>query len=481
MYDLDQHLRYYEDRGWKGDVSADLPEYVWDGATKMLHMPTTIPAWAYVGLTDRITKRLAAQGVSFAVEDHRERPEDDIPHYFVDLQLWEHQRLASTAFFEKLRWVKGCGVVVAPPRSGKTRLALDIWQKVNQPTLWVAPGSAIVAQTASVARELFGARDVAVVGDSTAEELSSALLVITTAAALLNMTPAFLRRFNFVVLDEFHHFPRNGTWAKHLFKHAPAYYRLGLTGTHGRAGPDDIALEASIGEVVYEIAPRTLLERGLLTWCYVAMIPVPGKLKSTKVSSFNRGGHGTLGIHEHEWRNATAAAAAAHLMAQGRQVIVLVGLKKQARVIADLLRGMVPVDRSADLQTVEVVTSELADAHEARVLDAFRARDRVKCLVATSVIGEGVDLPSAEGLVYARGESSWIQQLQGAYRVATAVPGKQNAVVVDFVDVHHKKLWAHSQARLATYQDNGLFGVSVLGDHTQFASWLAQIPAPGVR
>ena len=47
------------------------------------------------------------------------------------------------------------------------------------------------------------------------------------------------------------------------------------------------------------------------------------------------------------------------------------------------------------------------------------------------MIGEGVDLPSADALVWARGEKAAVSLIQGYYRVCTKYEGKRYAIVVD--------------------------------------------------
>jgi len=61
---------------------------------------------------------------------------------------------------------------------------------------------------------------------------------------------------------------------------------------------------------------------------------------------------------------------------------------------------------------------------------------------------------------------------QNAYRVCTAVEGKQQAVIVDFADRHHKRLLEHSEQRMATYYGEPTFRVSVLHDWALLPDWL---------
>ena len=111
-------------------------------------------------------------------------------------------------------------------------------------------------------------------------------------------------------------------------------------------------------------------------------------------------------------------------------------------------------------------------------MDSFETSDEVKVLIGTSILGEGVDIPTADALVYAKGEKAEVTLVQNSYRTCTAVEGKKNAIIVDFGDRHHRRLLQHSQERLKVYFDEPTFSVSVLQDPRQFPEWLGYF-APG--
>ena len=62
---------------------------------------------------------------------------------------------------------------------------------------------------------------------------------------------------------------------------------------------------------------------------------------------------------------------------------------------------------------------------------------------------------------------------QAAYRVCTAIEGKTNSIIVDFVDRHHRKLMGHSESRMAVYQKIPTFDVRPLQSPNEFVEWLS--------
>ena len=128
--------------------------------------------------------------------------------------------------------------------------------------------------------------------------------------------------------------------------------------------------------------------------------------------------------------------------------------------------------RGTRFKSVEFLSTDTDRAVQSEVIDSYLADEEVKMLIGTSVLGEGVDLPISDALVYARGEKAEVSLLQNAYRVGTAVPGKTEALLVDFADRHSAKLLRHSEERLRTYYGEETFNVTVLDDISQLEGWV---------
>jgi superfamily II DNA or RNA helicase len=112
---------------------------------------------------------------------------------------------------------------------------------------------------------------------------------------------------------------------------------------------------------------------------------------------------------------------------------------------------------------------------QARIIKAFIDSQEIRVLLGTTILGEGIDLPTVDALVYARGEKAEVSLTQSIYRTCTAVEGKTHAVVVDFADRHNRKLLKHSQERLEVYYKEPIFEVDILEDVGQFNHWLSQV------
>jgi len=85
-----------------------------------------------------------------------------------------------------------------------------------------------------------------------------------------------------------------------------------------------------------------------------------------------------------------------------------------------------------------------------RALDTGQTR----VCIATTVFDEGVDVPSIDGLIYARGGKAQHRVVQALGRGMRPKPGKTELEVVDFMDTHSRTLFRHANDRLEAYESD---------------------------
>lgn len=433
------------------------------------------------GLAPKALRLLAKYQVPTHVVDPRKRPADELPlHARIPLRDYQ-QRLVDRAL------ELGRGVIDASPRSGKTRCGAAIIDAQPHKTLWLAPTKAIVRQTARVLRGLLplgpdgileqvggwpklpsGAVEGSQRLSTRAEEardriskLHAAHVVVTTAATAVKMPQAFYDTRDRIIVDEWHHagapsYSEINSLARNI------YFRIGMTGTHFRSDENtEILMDAILSDVIGSVSVQELVDKGHLAPVDVVFVPIEQPLLGPcALDTAYR-----IGITKHQRRNQWAAYAAKQLLAFGRSVIVLVKHISHGEELAELI----PEARFVRGADGHEVTDE--DIHDA--LAAFNNRE-CKCLIGTSVLGEGIDLPAADALVYAKGGSASVTVTQDVFRVLTAHPEKDRAIVVDFADRHHESLLAQSLGRARIYAGEQAFTSEVLRDPMELPSWLAR-------
>lgn len=454
--------------GWK--PPSEEGQAGWDGWIRLLKRPKTMFPYFPTGLLPRLARVCSKFQYQLQVHDQRKRPSEEMPE-FPKVELRDYQEAAVEAGLRM-----GRGVFDMPPRSGKTRTMLELHRKLGLPTVWIAPTDRIVQQTARVIEEHFGRNYVYhLIGSSDAklERAARGKVVVCTAATAGGLPPEFYATREVLVVDEWHHTAAKTYTNEIIPKCDHIFYRYGMTGTFFRSGQDAMAMHALLSNTIFKVTSDELLRRGFLVPTKVVFIPVPKHPKLRGVGNQFNGGFGQAGIHEHKIRNHMVAQATLLLYQMGRKVLILVGTKAQGRELNHILTQFLPSPPpGAEFESTEFLSTDRPRDIQTRILDSFLANQEVKVLLGTSLLGEGVDLPNVDALVYARGEKAEVSMTQNAYRVCTAVPGKTNAVIVDFADRHHRRLLEHSTQRLLTYYDEPTFEVSVLHDANLLPGWL---------
>lgn len=457
--------------GWR-PPEADFGEAYWDGWVRLSSWSKTIPGQGSfpTGLLQHCLNIAWQMGFTVHVVDERVRPEPGVPDV-PRIPLFDYQEQAVERAI-----TAGSGVLDKPPRAGKTRTAIELVRRLWLPTLWVAPTTNIVQQTVRAFDELIGKNFATQAVGKRALLESERMVIVCTAATAAAQPAEFYANRRVLIIDEVHHgaaqsYHDIAQKAEHIF------YRYGMSGTFTRSGNDEIALHALLSNVIFSITTTELVQRGRLTPMKVAVVPVDAPaVKATRGAAWlDNNGVGKLGITANETRNGLAAWAAANLLHHRKKTIVLVATKDQGEDIAKRIEDYVPMVGGTEFKRVEFVSTNRPPEVCRKVIDAFTSTDEVQCLIGTSMIGEGTDLPSADALVYAPGGKAEVSHRQAMFRVATAYPGKRFSIVIDFADRHHDTLMQHALERVSTYFSEPIAEAVAFQKAEELPAWLAWI------
>ena len=466
---IDQVIRYPSNLVIDSSIQLVNEMRTWDGWIRLLNRPKTMLPWFLTGLVGYVHNVLVLHNVQVSVVDKRIRPVDNVPE-MVDIPLRDYQKEAVK---QSCRW--GRGVIDMPPRSGKTRIACEIQRRLNHNTIWIAPTIAIIEQTKRSLDSFFYENySIKLSGKGKLKDVQKYPVILTTPNTAVTLPDKIYEDRQCLIIDEFH---RAAASMYHdvIKKCDHIYYRFGMTGTFTRSGDDLLALHSVLSNVLYKVDSKYLLDNSFLVPTHAVFVPVLGNLKC-KTGNYNTS-HGKFGISENKYRNQLVAQLSVILNRTCRSVLILVNTKVQGQLIKDILCSYFPMDGiQKNLNAIEFVNSKTPTNLLEQILNSFIAKEEVKILIGTSVLGEGVDLPTADSLVYAYGQKAEVTLTQNAYRIGTAVEGKTHAILVDFSDRHHSKLLQHCLERANTYYDEPTFDVSVLNKAEEFSNWLSQFP-----
>lgn len=423
----------------------------WDGFRRLLDRKGVMPS----GLVPRACRLLRKWNVGVQLIDRRQRPQDALPLWTMpkDFQLRDYQKQACDEAQRLSR-----GVIDSPPRTGKTVMMAELARRVACKTVITSPTEAIAQQTYAKLLELFAPNDwsgmVADCGHDfylltggppkTRKERNAAkraTVFVATAPTAANMPQPWWDEIECLIVDERHH-QAASTYHQINDKAINAYWRWGFTGTDFRSNPgEQVALEACLGRTVTRFRIPQMIERNVLVRGRVEFLPID-RSASSGIWAAKFAPAYQRGIVECNLRNQAVVYAATHYQQQGRKVLVLVQRIEHGERLEQLIQGSRFV-KGADGEQVREAVAQLDSG-------------KLRCLIGSPVVGEGLDCPSADCLIYAKGFKARVTHTQDTFRVLTNDGRKSEALIVDFADRHSKTLLDHSVERMRNYQAMGM-------------------------
>ena len=179
---------------------AQVGEAYWDGIIRLSRWPKTGPGVIPTGLVPLCLKLAQHFGIPIHINDQRERPLEGVPDLHTPVVDRDYQLEAV-----KLALEKGRGVFDMPPRSGKTRVLIEVQRRLALPMIWIASTKNIVKQTVKVLEGVFGKNYAAELVGTKWKPLAHIRVIVCTAATAAALTPEFYATRDIIGIDEFHH------------------------------------------------------------------------------------------------------------------------------------------------------------------------------------------------------------------------------------------------------------------------------------
>lgn len=338
------------------------------------------------------------------------------------------------------------GWVVAPAGSGKTIIAaaaIGNWRgngRLHCQIGWIANTREQVEQAVTAFKEY---------------HLEDAVRV-ECAAAQTDWSDRDL-----LIVDEFHH-SAAPTWRQQIETCQDA--RWGLTATPG-SNRERLDLFTQLFGERYDI-DRSLVSDNLapaiVVWLDASDVDAGARMDASikrqlaQRERWWKGEHWQLeaqckwraaideGIVANEARNQAVMEMVYKHMHQS--ILVLVNEVEHGKILASRLPGALAAHASMGVKK------------RREALDAFRS-GACKCLIATSLADEGLDLPMIEVLILVSGGRSMAKTEQRTGRALRQFAGKERALIYDFKDSFHPFMANQSKERSKLYQKLRYYGV----------------------
>ncbi len=337
----------------------------------------------------------------------------------------------------------GRGIIVAPTGAGKSTICAMIIGALKVKSLVVVPSLELKTQLTTSLKKQFGANSVGPMGKDGSTPYPISVENVDALDPKIRPTGV-----NLLILDEFH--GSATTTYRHLNQKVwgDIYYRCGLTATPYRnKDTEKILLESVLSKIVYRITYRTAVERGYIVPVQAFYYELP-KIKPKGNTRSYQAMNSELIINRED-KNQLIVDLICNLEEAGESTLVLLKEIKHGEIIKQMLL--------AKGKNIAFANGENPDNRI--LLLEFNLMER-KTLIATGVLGMGVDTKPCSFVILAAGGKSKPQLVQNIGRCLRTYPGKEIGTVILFLDKSHAWMDKHFKSVVHSLKEE--YGIDVI-------------------
>ena len=271
---------------------------------------------------------------------------------------------------------------------------------------------------------------------------------------------------NGVLVSNCHHIPAQ-TITTIANKCKNAYYRIGVSATPWRDAGDDLLIEAVLNKKKDAVINASMLiEMGYLVKPEIYFVPIKQVFKGKNYQDiYNKA------IVENLDRNKIITKIAYNMYIRDKHILMLYKNIKHGEKLLDMVSKRIGEkvkpftiknpktnkDVTVRVRNVELLSGNDDTVKRLAVFEAVKA-GFCRCLIASTIADEGLDLPILDTLILAGGGKSSTRAFQRIGRVIRLHEGKTKGVVFDFTD-YTPMLRRHSRNRQKYYEQEPLWDI----------------------
>lgn len=441
------------------------PIKLWDGGISLFNKTSyEFPT----GILSKVIAVLKEQGEQYTLDDRRIRPES----HFIGLKgvtLRDYQKKAVDAIVGPK--AGGRGTLRLITGAGKTLIIAGITAELGVKTLILVPSRAIFNQIYERLSKFLQV-PIGRIGDSVCDikditvgmpqSLTTTMEIkkrtynkfkrrweatTTTKVIIRPEYEEYLKTIQCFIMDECHHAAASSFIC--ISDALPnAFYRVGLTSTHFRDDQADILIDAFSGRRLVDVCAKDLIAAGYLSKPIIHLIPFrqpPIRGKGNYTSIYSKY------IVNNTNRNNLVVDIVVNQAAKNKSVLVPVRYISHGKILLNLLKEK--LGDKVDFVDSTTSTKELTEA-----LTKLQNKELL-CLVSTSVLGEGTDVPSIDSVVMCSSVRSGVQALQNVGRALRRTADKSVVDIYDISDYGCRWFGEHSHIRRLFYESEPGFEI----------------------
>lgn len=252
----------------------------------------------------------------------------------------------------------------------------------------------------------------------------------------------FLDTITVMIVDEAHH-SKSDTWYNNLMTCENALYRIALTGSIDKK--DELLwmrMQGLFGDVISRVTNKQLIEEGHSAKPTINIIPIANPNDIDNIDEYRVAYE--KGIINNNFRNKLIAKLTEKWYNEDKGILIIVNFIDHGNNISELLDGL----------NVEhyFLHGEVDSEIRKQKLNDMRS-GKLKVMIATSLIDEGVDISGINSLILGAGGKSLRQVLQRVGRALRKKKDDNTTQIYDFADMTNRFLFHHSKEREKIYKE----------------------------
>ena len=334
------------------------------------------------GFIGKLLRFCKENGITYQLHDERKKLSEVSFSFKGSLYDYQQQALEIT---DK----KDMGIIVAPPGSGKTIIALAIIARKKQPALIIVHRKQLFDQWIERIESFLGIAK-AFIGKIAPgqQKIGTHITVAMIQSIAASPDPAELyKSFGTIIVDECHHVPAKTF--RQVIRQFQSYYLYGLTATPLRKNNDEKLIFIHVGDVIHQVKPTTSARNAqdkIAVTIRETNLFVPFDYKTDTAEMLSQ-----ILIHDTA-RNQLIVDDIKSEANAGRKVLVLTERKAHIDIINQYLKSK-----------FEVISISGEDSEASRRIKLNQVKDgHFQVLISTGqFIGEGADITDLDCLVLA--------------------------------------------------------------------------------
>lgn len=307
------------------------------------------------------------------------------------------------------------GVICLPTGAGKSVIMTRLAYEYDLPFIIIVHTKELLYQWERNIKESFDGICPGLVGDGYTNFEPITIGMLQTISQMIGNKKLTDLDYPIFMMDECHRIPSETAYTVSMHCNAPV--RIGASATPMRTDGADKKIWAAVGEIKSKITATELIERGILAKPKFVFLTPPAVYAGHRAKWQDAYLHG---IVLNEERNNLIIKKAKEYANDGLTVYVHVERIDHGDILADRIPGSIFLSGKDNSTRRQLILKEFAAG-------------KIKVLVST-LLKEGVNIPSMNVFIAGGAGKSPIGVLQKAGRALRVAPGKTEAVIVDFRD-----------------------------------------------